>query len=419
MNGRKRARLCALALAGMLAIGCEGARSIAGLPDRISLTAGSGAVLDFALPGSAQLDAGSTRAALHQNAQGLEISAGDTGGKASLIFRLLGILPVKRMDVEVSGEKVLIPGGKSVGVAIETEGLVVVGTSDLGKRVSPAQRAGLRAGDVITRVNGQTVRRPEELSAKLRADETSVLTISREGRTRTVELTPLSDSEGGAARIGAWVRSGTAGVGTLTFVDPETNRYGALGHAVADADTGVTLPVADGAIYESRVVQINRGTRGAPGEIVGDFFTDEREIGTVALNTDFGIYGEDYAGDSAELPYPDGLPIGRRSEMHTGGARILTTIGDHVESFDCEIERVEPEGGAQMRAIVLHITDEDLIARTGGIVQGMSGSPIIQDGKLVGAVTHVFVGDPTRGYGVGIETMLHTMEALDAIPEAA
>lgn len=414
MMGWKRPHLGVLALACALALGCEGARTVRNLPDVISLTAGSGAVLDFALPGVAELDAGETQAAIRRKPDGLEIHAGNSGGRANLVFRWLGILPVKQVDVEVNEERVLIPGGNSIGIALETDGLVVVGTSDVGRQASPAQIAGLHAGDIITRVDGETVSEVEALTRKLRSDTPTELEVLRDGELRTLTLTPVSDAKDGTLRIGAWVRSGTAGVGTLTFVDPETHEFGALGHAIADADTGTLLPVSDGGIYESRIVQINRGRRGTPGEIVGDFLLNEAQIGTLELNTDFGIYGSDYSGSNPNTLYPQGLPVGRRGEMHVGNAQILTTIGDSVEAFDCELEHVDPDGAQKMRSIVVHITDAELIARTGGIVQGMSGSPIVQDGKLVGAVTHVFVGDPTRGYGVGIETMLDEMDGMAA-----
>lgn len=395
-----------LAVATVFALGSPGVRAFGELPDTLSLTAGSNAVLNFNLPGSVRLDAGSTLATLSQERGAVEIQAGEQSGSANLIFRLLGILPVKTVEVEVAQERTLIPGGKSVGIAIETEGLVVVGTSDLGQAASPAERAGLRAGDVIVAVNGVPVNDSRELAAQLRAGCAARLTVERDGREIEAELTPEADPRDGTLRIGAWVRNSTAGVGMLTYVDPETSQFGALGHAISDVDTGITLPVADGGLYENEIVQINRGRRGAPGEIVGDFLSAGEQIGEITGNGDCGIYGSDYCGNLDELPYPDGLAVGARSELHTGAAQILTTLEDDVQTFDCEIERVEPEGSADTRSIVLHITDPELISRTGGIVQGMSGSPILQDGKFVGAVTHVLVNDPTRGYGIYIGDML-------------
>ena len=402
--GRLRRLAAALALA--LALAAPGMQRLNALPDRLSLAPGANAVLDVILPVSARLDAGDTNASLQANGAGYEICAGGESGTANLIFRLLGLLPVKTVEVEVAEARRLIPGGQSVGIAIETQGLLVVGTSDLGQSASPARLAGLDSGDVITRVDGNEVYTASELSALLREGEPAAVTVVRDGEERTLTLTPAADPRDGRARIGAWVRSSTAGVGTLTFVDPQTGAFGALGHAISDVDTGIMLPVAEGGMYESAVVEVRRSERGAPGEIVGDFLTEEKQIGCVTRNCDCGVFGDNYTGDLADALYPDGLPVGARSQLHTGDAQILTTVDEYVQAYDCEIERLESESGAGTRSMVLHITDPALLARTGGIVQGMSGSPIIQDGKLVGAVTHVFVNDPTRGYGIFIENML-------------
>lgn len=406
-QGRRRGVLCLLlAVASVAALGSPGVRAFGELPDTLSLTAGSNAVLDISLPGSVRLDAGDTHATLRQSDGALEIQAGEQSGRANLIFRLLGVVPVKTVELEVAEERTLIPGGKSVGIAIETGGLVVVGTSDLGQAASPAERAGLRAGDVITAVNGVSVTSSEELSAQLEPGTAAELQVERNGSEVHLTLTPAEDPRDGALRIGAWVRTSTAGVGTLTYVDPEDGDFGALGHAISDVDTGITLPVADGGLFESEIVQINPGRRGAPGEIVGDFLSQEVQIGEITTNCDRGVYGCGYSGDLAELPYPEGLPVATRSQIHTGKAQILTTLDEEVRAFDCEIERVEGEGGADTRSLTLHVTDSELLARTGGIVQGMSGSPIVQDGRFIGAVTHVLVNDPSRGYGIYIGDML-------------
>lgn len=307
-------------------------------------------------------------------------------------------------------QRILIPGGKSLGIAVATEGMVLVGTSDLGSLASPARAAGLKPGDIITEVDGQQVRSAEELLALLEAGEPAALTVVRNDREKQFSLTPAADPRDGRARIGAWVRSSTAGVGTLTFIDPGTGRFGALGHAISDVDTGILMPIADGAIYESEIVRITKGEKGLPGELVGDFLTDERKIGTVEKNNITGIYGSYSAADLSGLPYPEGLPVGTREEVHPGQAEILTTLDDGVHSYAVEIERIEPDSGSPERSFLIRVTDEELLERTGGIVQGMSGSPIIQDGKLVGAVTHVLVNDPTKGYGIFIENMLDAAE---------
>lgn len=399
-------RLSCLLLAAVMTgyvLTSSGAADFGNIPDRLSLTAGSNLSLNLALPVSAELDSGDTQAKMEQSNGAIDISAGEVSGKANLIFRLLGILPVKEVELSVNEEKTLIPGGKSVGIALETQGLIVIGTSDVGANESPAALAGLRPGDIITEVNGVDVQDAQSLTALLTQNDAAQISFSRNGEEMKASVIPVTDARDRTLKIGAWVRSSTAGVGTLTYIDPEDNSFGALGHPISDADTGVLMPVALGGLYENEIVEIHAGESGSPGEIVGDFFSHERQIGDVTQNTRLGIFGENYDGDFAELPYPEGLPVAGKDEVQIGSARILTTIDDGVRSYDCEIERIDDN---QTRSMVIHITDEDLIAQTGGIIQGMSGSPIIQDGKLIGAVTHVLVNDPTRGYGIFIENML-------------
>jgi len=233
------------------------------------------------------------------------------------------------------------------------------------------------------------------------------LGVLRGDRELTIEATPAADPRDGEYRLGVWVRESTAGVGTLTYYDPESGEYGALGHAITDVDTGVMFPVGEGAVYENEVVRITRGAENAPGELTGGFFEEEVVLGGIEKNTGFGVFGSAPEEMAQGGLYPEGLPVGRRDEVHTGSAQILSCVdGGEVKAYDCEIERLYGQSEPQTRSMVVRITDQELLGRTGGIVQGMSGSPIVQDGKLVGAVTHVFVSDPTRGYGVYIEWML-------------
>ena len=203
----------------------------------------------------------------------------------------------------------------------------------------------------------------------------------------------------GSFRLGAWVRDGAAGIGTLTFIDPQTSAFGALGHAITDVDTSVTMPVGRGELYENRVVDVSPSAQGAPGELTGDFVFHPTAIGAVERNTGRGIFGSmDVQTVSAH--YPEGLPVAPRREIHTGPATLLTTVdGGEVGEYGCEIVRLNDRGG-DARDMVIRVTDAALLQKTGGIVQGMSGSPILQNGHIVGAVTHVFVDDPTHGYGL-------------------
>lgn len=311
--------------------------------------------------------------------------------------------------------RVLIPGGQAIGVAIRTQGVLVVGAGDNG-------RDSLREGDMILSVNGVPLLESAMLTEAVNAAQGQPLSlrISRGGQESDLLLTPRYDESSRAWRLGVWVRDSTAGVGTLTYYDPATGAYGALGHAITDSDTSSLLPVREGALMQAEIVDVRRGQRGAPGELRGSFLREQVTLGTVLVNTVFGIYGHLDAPAASAL-YPDGLPTASRSQVHTGAATILSTIaGQEACEYAIEITQVSRQSAAAPKSMVLRVTDERLLSSTGGIVQGMSGSPILQDGRIVGAVTHVFVSDPTQGYGVFIDWMLQQSDALSARqPEAA
>lgn len=305
------------------------------------------------------------------------------------------------MLLTAAAAKTLVPGGQSIGVAVRTGGVVVIGASDVGKKPSPARLAGIRSGDVITSVNGKDVTGAGEL-ANLLTEGKNTVEYMRNGEKRTALIVPANDS--GALRLGAWVRDSAAGVGTMTYYDPATGAFGALGHPVTDADAGIVLPIADGSIYENSIVGVERGRGGRPGEILGQFYGQD-ELGEVIKNNNFGIFGTADIADAGL--YPEGIETAAREEVRPGQASIITTVDDAgPREYSCEITRIESRSADTNRSFTIKITDDELIAATGGIVQGMSGSPIIQDGKLVGAVTHVLVNQPDTGYGIFIENML-------------
>ena len=297
--------------------------------------------------------------------------------------------------------KVLIPGGQAVGVAIRTQGVVVVGLSD-----GAGMQAGLRAGDVLLSVNGRPLESADILTETVDAAQGQPLSImlDRDGKQQTILARPAFDESSQRYRLGVWVRDSTAGVGTLTFYDPETGAYGALGHAIIDSDTGLMLPVREGRLMQAEVVGVRPGQRGMPGELKGSFLREQVKMGSVESNSAKGIYGH-MDGAVGNVLYPDGLPVGGKNEVHTGAASILSTI-DGSEMMEYAVEITQVNRGSEQKSMVIRVTDERLLEKTGGIVQGMSGSPIIQDGKLVGAVTHVFVNEPAKGYGIFIENML-------------
>ena len=328
-----------------------------------------------------------------------------------MVWSFLG-LPLKKVKVEVAADKRLIPGGMALGVAMRTDGVLIVGVSEAAEGISPAKAAGLMAGDVIRSVDGQAISTAEELTAALTKAGPKQIPIAyqRAGEDRTALLTPHKDPETGAVRLGAWVRDSTAGVGTLSFYDPDTGRYAALGHAITDGDTGSVLTVSEGKVLTASIVAVQKGQKGAPGELKGSFLRDGQVLGDIRRNSILGIYGAMDASVVNPL-YPDGLPIGLRSGVHTGPATILSTVdGQGIQEYAIEITRVNQQSAPAPKSMVIRVTDERLLSTTGGIVQGMSGSPILQDGRIIGAVTHVFVSDPTQGYGLYVDWMLGESE---------
>ena len=385
------------------------------LPDALVLRAGEETHLSFGLPLRVQVD--QPDAAVISSGDetlrdvavtGVELSA-LSEGQAQVRLSLFGGWPFKNVDVRVEESRVLVPGGQAIGVALHTSGVLVVGTSDLaGGAANPAQEAGLQPGDVIRSLGGQEVESAQHLTQLVNGHggETVEMVVQRTGKEVRMRIAPVRDALDGQYRLGVWVRDSTAGVGTLSFYDPESGAFGALGHAITDVDTGESLTVRDGDIMHADIVDVLKGQRGEPGELKGSFLKEGETFGSILLNNAFGIYGQ--SDEALVNPlYPQGLPVGSRHSVHEGKASILSTVeGDTVREYEVEITRCVQQGSPAQKGMILRVTDPELLERTGGIVQGMSGSPILQDGHIVGAVTHVYVNDPTQGYGMYIEWML-------------
>ena len=286
----------------------------------------------------------------------------------------------------------LVPVGRTVGIRLEAQP-VVTGFSGEGC----ARDAGVRIGDCIVSVDGSRIDSAEALRQRI-GPEPLRLGVTRDGDYLEFTVTPVKTGED--ERIGLRLRDGITGVGTVTFYDPATGRCGALGHGVNDPDTARPVQAAGGSLMAARVTAAVRGTAGRPGELKASFSADE-PVGRIERATAAGLFGT--------MRPPRGsraLPLAAASQVRADRAMILSNVeGDTVQEFAVEILKIDPENG-EGRNFLLHVCDEALIGRTGGIVQGMSGSPIVQDGRLVGAVTHVLVDDPTLGYGISIETML-------------
>ena len=300
-----------------------------------------------------------------------------------------------------SAERTVIPLGKAVGIKLFAAGVLVVGLADGD---TPARTCGLRQGDIITAMDGTAIDSTEQVQS-LRAEaagQETTLTVRRGSSTLALSAC-ARPSAGGAWQLGAWIRDSMAGIGTLTYYDPATGQYGALGHGITDVDTAQLMPLASGSIMETTVKAVKKGRKGDPGELKGDFSV-QRDVGTVTVNSDGGIFGTVADGEFLSGGTP--VPVATAQQVKTGRATILATIsGSDTAEYQVEIVRLygadEPT-----RNMLLRITDPRLLSATGGIVQGMSGSPILQNGRIVGAVTHVLLNDPTRGYGIFIGNML-------------
>ena len=312
------------------------------------------------------------------------------------------------LSAEASTENIkeLIPGGMAFGVKFFTDGAVVLGTTGVDSAsgvVSPAKDAGLLSGDVIVRAGGKEFESATELVSFIKGcgGKPIVIAYLRDGSENSVTVTPARDKESGEYRIGVLVRDSTAGIGTVTFIDPETLDFGGLGHGIYDSQTGTLLPLLRGAVVDVEITEVVKSERHSPGELRGSF--GHISVGELWDNVDQGVFGR-----FSRLPKTKykALPVATREELKEGSATLLTTLDDgRIGEYGIEIEHIYNSSGST-KNFLIKVTDEALLTKTGGIVQGMSGSPIIQNGKLVGAVTHVLIDEPTRGYGIFIENML-------------
>lgn len=333
-------------------------------------------------------------------------------GRARVEFRLFNAVAVRRFVVDVVPELRVALGGHSIGILLASHGVRVIGLYPVigidGGRYMPARDAGLAVGDAILTVDGREVSDPVELEMAVNqvasARGAVTLGILRDGKERVVVVEAIPTDSG--FRIGVYVRDNAAGVGTLTFWRPTDLRFGALGHLVTDSQTGKEIPITDGRIVAARVAGIDAGAVGRPGEKIGTFAGSRDNVGVIEVNSSIGIYGR-LTTPLANSEYPEPIPVALASSVHEGPAEIFTVIsGSTIERFRVDIIKVARQTRPSGRGMVIRVVDPKLIERTGGIVQGMSGSPIVQDGKLIGAVTHVFVSDPTRGYAVFAEYMM-------------
>ena len=335
-------------------------------------------------------------------------------GKTNVEIKLLGLIPLRTVEVDVIPPIRLYPGGHSIGVVLRSQGVIVVGHSPIkdkrGEMSLPAKDAGIMVGDVILSMNGIPIKNDSQVAEIVdvngRKKRQVDILVKRQDKQLHFSLIPAHDQETQRHRIGLFVRDSAAGVGTLTFYDNETQTYGALGHVITDNDTNQPIDCEEGKIVMATVSGIHHGKRGQPGEKIGVFIEEEQVIGDIRKNTNFGIYGR-LTNNLEHQLYSEALPVASMSQVQIGSAQMLTVVdGETIEAFDIEIQKINLQDSPEGKGLVIKVTDQRLIDKTGGIVQGMSGSPIIQNGKLVGSVTHVFVHDPTKGYGCFMDWML-------------
>lgn len=335
-------------------------------------------------------------------------------GQSTVSLKLFGIVPLKSVNVNVLKDVRVIPGGQTIGVKLKSAGIMVVGQHsiklDHGTIISPAEKAGIHVGDLIVKIDGQPVHDVNDIVKKVdqsgKKAKDIELDIVRNKEKKKIKVTPVYDPKAKVYRLGLYIRDSAAGVGTLTFYDPENHYYGALGHVITDVDTQEPIVVGEGKILYSDVTSIDKGISGKPGGKRAIFVDENKIIGNITKNTPFGIFGKMFEKPTNGL-MNEPIPIALPEEVKEGAAEILTVIeGQKVEKFKIEIVNVIHQKYPATKGMIIKVTDPKLLEKTGGIVQGMSGSPIIQDGKLVGAVTHVFINEPTSGYGSFIEWMI-------------
>lgn len=323
--------------------------------------------------------------------------------------RLLGYIPFKEVKVTPVDEQEIYVSGSTIGIYMETEGVLVIDTGEIedqnGEMKEPAKNL-VRQGDYIVSFNGEKISTKRELIndiAGLDGEEVT-LEVKREGESVPVSVTPVKDIKGDY-KLGIWVRDDTQGIGTLTYVD-QNGRYGALGHGISDIDTAQLLNIRNGALYKAQILAINKGSKGNPGELAGFIRYDDRNIlGSIEINSKNGIYGQFYKGAEDGITLKK-MPVAYKQDVKTGEASVLCNVDGEVREYQAEIKRIDLNHEDTNKSFVIQITDEKLLEKTGGIVQGLSGSPVLQNGKMVGAITHVFVQDSTSGYGIFIENML-------------
>lgn len=379
------------------------------VPSNIRLKAGNSQELSFSIPATGEISCET----ITQDVYAVDMAKPvtfitDQVEDYQLSVKLFGIIPFKQSQVSVIEDIKLKPVGKPIGIYVKTDGILVLESGEFkgedGQMKAPATSL-LQGGDYILKFNGEDISDKKLFMQKIGESDGQpiVLTIERNQEIFNIKVSP-EKNEQGEYKLGIWIRDNAQGVGTMTYVD-ENHHFGALGHGINDVDTATLMKLENGSLYHTDIVSVKKGQKGTPGELTGLIaYSDSNRIGEIIDNTKSGIFGTvDNSFTEEEGEY---LEVGLKQEVTLGAAQILSCVDNQTQYYDVEIIGIHPENDNVNRGIEIKVTDERLLEKTGGIVQGMSGSPIIQNGKLIGAVTHVLVNDPARGYGIFIENML-------------
>lgn len=414
----KRTLWCSL----LAAAGCSYYAADRMIPDQVSIVADEEETFQFHIPGQATIWSESEEVVLgngsnipsneiriQSNEPFMLYSAEE--GSYTVQMKLFGWLKFKDIQVDVVNSPYAVPCGFPVGIYLKSNGVMVVGTgkvkNTMGMEVEPAYGV-LRSGDYIQAVNGQPMETKEKLVETVNAagEGELLLDVRRGEEIVTVRMNPV-EAEDGSFKLGAWVRDDTQGIGTMTYMDLNGN-FGALGHGISDSDTGEVVAIEDGSLYETEIMGIEKGSMGKPGVLSGViYYGNNTRLGEISENTEVGVFGK--AGDELKeeaVSQTEAVPVGFRQDVREGKAVIRSSVSGEMKDYEIMIQKVDYSGTHKTKGMVIEVTDPELLSLTGGIVQGMSGSPILQNGKLVGAVTHVFVQDSSRGYGIFMEEMM-------------
>ena len=343
---------------------------------------------------------------------------GTNAGKVVLSANLFGAIPVKEINVNVIETAKVVPLGDLVGLKLYTNGVLVVGMSEIegedNKIYKPYENCNIQEGDMIIKINEDAVTCTTDLVNIVEKSEGNEMKVTyvREGESLETSITPVK-TEDQEYKLGLWVRDAAAGVGTVSFYEPSTGMFASLGHGILDIDTEQLLDIAKGEFVTTNVVSIQKGEKGNPGKIQGSI-EKQTEIGTVSKNTNLGVYGKLNNLSALHVDLSKAIDVAIRDEIQTGKATILCTLeNNQKKEYEVEIQKLYKNNNTDNKSMLIKVTDSELLEKTGGIIQGMSGAPIMQNGKLVGAVTHVLVSDPTMGYGVFADMMIKQLREVE------